>query len=166
MQARLNADMHDSLAGRLRFARKDRKWTQEKLAAESGVNQSDISKIERGDTLRTTSLLALATAPQCNPYWLDTGDGEPFANGATLTMPAMQVSGGDLPAEKAISLRDAIKVLGQALDGHDEMDREAAAIFLRKLTMDPSKADDVADKLEGLLGGGGANQPVFSRKTA
>lgn len=98
--------------------------------------------------------------------WLATGDGDMTPNGATLNMPAMQVSGGDLPAEKAISLRDAIQVLGKVLEGHDEMDREAAAIFLRKLTMNPKLADEVADKMEGLLGGGGANQPVFSRKTA
>lgn len=68
--------MHDTLAARLKFARKARHWTQEKLSAVSGVKQSDISKIERGDTLRPTGLLALATALQCNPYWLETGDGE------------------------------------------------------------------------------------------
>lgn len=75
MQARLNRGMQDSLANRLKYARKARGWTQEKLSAESGVKQSDISKIERGDTLRPTGLLALATALRCNPYWLETGDG-------------------------------------------------------------------------------------------
>lgn len=57
-------------------------------------------------------------------------------------------------------------VLGTALEGHDAMDREAAAIFLRKLTMNPTLADEAADKLEGLLGGGGADRPMFSRKVA
>ncbi|WP_382226420.1 hypothetical protein [Hydrogenophaga atypica] len=58
------------------------------------------------------------------------------------------------------------EVLGKALEGHDDMDREAAAIFLRKLTTNPKLADEVADKLEGLLGGGGADRPMFSRKVA
>ena len=83
MQARLNSDMQDTLAGRLKHARKAREWTQGKLASESGVNQSDISKIERGDTLRPTGLLALANALGVSPYWLDTGDGDMLPSNPT-----------------------------------------------------------------------------------
>jgi len=76
MQWGLNASMSQTLAQRLRAARKDRDWTQEDLAKRSGVLQSDISKIERGQTLRPLGLLALASAPQCDPFWLETGNGQ------------------------------------------------------------------------------------------
>lgn len=65
----------DTLAQRAKGARKHRKLTQVQAAAASGVNQSDISKIERGETERPQGLLALARAYGCSPHWLDTGDG-------------------------------------------------------------------------------------------
>lgn len=49
--------------------------TQAEAARLSGVKQSDISKIERGETERPAGLLALARAYQCDPNWLDSGDG-------------------------------------------------------------------------------------------
>jgi phage repressor protein C with HTH and peptisase S24 domain len=66
----------DTLAKRVKFARKFRKLSQDQLAELSGLRQPDISKIERGEILKTTGLLALARALQCSPNWLDTGDGE------------------------------------------------------------------------------------------
>ena len=75
MQPRLNEAM-DTLAKRVKFARKFRKLSQDQLAELSGLRQPDISKIERGEILKTTGLLALARALQCSPNWLDTGDGE------------------------------------------------------------------------------------------
>ena len=74
MQVRLNNKM-DTLAKRLKFAREKRKLTQEQLSELSGVAQSDISKYERGKSLKTTNLVSLAKALDCNPEWLDTGDG-------------------------------------------------------------------------------------------
>jgi SOS-response transcriptional repressor LexA len=76
MQVRLNPLMTDTLAKRVKFARSERKLTQDQLSRYSGIKQSDISKIERGDTLKPTGLLALARALSCNPHWLDTGDGK------------------------------------------------------------------------------------------
>lgn len=75
MQVRLNINM-DTLAERLKFARKKRGLTQEQLSDAAGVAQSDISKLERGDSQKTTSLIRLAKALGCNPEWLDTGDGD------------------------------------------------------------------------------------------
>lgn len=71
----------DSLAARARQARKLAGLTQKDAEAASGVSQSDISKIERGDTTRPAGLLALARAYRVNPHWLDTGDG-PMADEA------------------------------------------------------------------------------------
>jgi len=75
MQVRLNINM-DTLAKRLKFARKERGLTQEQLSENAGVAQSDISKLERGDSQKTTNLIRLAKALACNPEWLDTGDGD------------------------------------------------------------------------------------------
>lgn len=65
----------ESLAARARQARKAAGLTQKEAEAASGVSQSDISKIERGDTTRPAGLLGLARAYGVNPHWLDTGDG-------------------------------------------------------------------------------------------
>lgn len=74
MQLRLTSAM-DTLAERVKAARKYSGLTQAALAKASGANQSDISKIERGEIERTTYLIGLATALKCDPRWLDTGDG-------------------------------------------------------------------------------------------
>lgn len=74
MQLRLTYVM-DTLAARVKAARKFRGLTQAQLAKASGANQSDVSKIERGDIERTTHIIGLATALRCDPRWLDTGDG-------------------------------------------------------------------------------------------
>jgi transcriptional regulator with XRE-family HTH domain len=50
--------------------------TQGQVAARSGLNQSDISKIERGLIHKTTELLGLAVALECSPKWLSSGDGD------------------------------------------------------------------------------------------
>lgn len=76
MQGGLNGAMRDSLASRLKAARKAAGMSQEELAAASGVSQSDISKIERGKTLSPAGILDLARALGVNPFWLKTGEGD------------------------------------------------------------------------------------------
>lgn len=49
--------------------------TQQQLSAASGLQQSDISKLERGESLTTTKLVALASALGADPAWLDSGQG-------------------------------------------------------------------------------------------
>lgn len=65
----------DSLAKRLKTARELAKLTQTQLSDSSGVKQSDISKLERGESLTTSGLVRLAKVLQVSPAWLDTGDG-------------------------------------------------------------------------------------------
>jgi len=67
----------ETLGERLKFAREQAKLTQTQLAARSGVAQSDISKLERGDMAKSTGLPALARALRCDIDWLDTGEGDP-----------------------------------------------------------------------------------------
>lgn len=76
MQVRLNDGMADSprldtLGQRLRHARTAARMTQMELAEAAGVKQSDISKLERGDSRSTTNLVALAMALKVDPGWLD-----------------------------------------------------------------------------------------------
>lgn len=65
----------DTLARRAKAARQYRNLTQVAASELAGVKQSDISKIERGETERPQGLLALSRAYACDPDWLDTGDG-------------------------------------------------------------------------------------------
>lgn len=80
IQVRFNEGMTeygpvDTLAQRAKAARKYAQLTQLQASQASGVKQSDISKIERGQTLRPVGLMHLARAYGCNPFWLDTGNG-------------------------------------------------------------------------------------------
>lgn len=65
----------DSLATRARFARKRLKLSQAQVASKSGLNQSDVSKIERGEILKTTGLFGLSKALRVRIEWLHTGNG-------------------------------------------------------------------------------------------
>ena len=80
MQEGLNLGMPDiprldTLGQRLRYARQLRQLTQMQLAERAGVKQSDVSKLERSDSLSTTNLVAIAHVLRVRPLWLDKGDG-------------------------------------------------------------------------------------------
>lgn len=92
MQGRFNLGM-ETLAKRLRFARKRLGWTQEQLAEASGIGQSLISKIELGSTSRTTAIPTLSRALRCNPHWLDTGEGDPNWDNKSNTAEGPEVRG-------------------------------------------------------------------------
>lgn len=80
MQARLNTRMAreewDTLAKRVKGRRLALKLSQEQLAEFSDLGQSDISKIERGDSQQTAKIAQLARALRCDPLWLATGVGD------------------------------------------------------------------------------------------
>jgi len=88
---RLNIVMN-TLAARAKHARLKAGLTQTQAAAASGVKQSDISKIERGETLRPVGLLALARAYGVNAHWLDTGDGAMVHDAGSGNISAAPVS--------------------------------------------------------------------------
>ncbi|MGD0452582.1 MAG: helix-turn-helix transcriptional regulator [Solirubrobacteraceae bacterium] len=54
---------HYAMAREVRELRKQRHLTQKQLAAASGINQAEISRIERGQTNPTASTLAALLAP-------------------------------------------------------------------------------------------------------
>lgn len=72
MQLRLNPAM-ETFGDRVLRLRKERKLTQVKLAQKSGLQQSDISKIEHGTISETTKILGLARELQCDPEYLLSG---------------------------------------------------------------------------------------------
>jgi len=62
--ARWNAfNAHYAMAREVRELRKQHKLTQKQLAAASGINQAEISRIERGQTNPTAGTLAALLAP-------------------------------------------------------------------------------------------------------
>src|SRR6218665_1313057 len=79
MQEGLNAGMSrieaDTLAGRLKLARKRRGLSQEELAAKADIKQSDVSKLETGRMQRTTAIARLARALAVPDHWLEMGVG-------------------------------------------------------------------------------------------
>ena len=54
---------HYAMAREVRELRRERHLTQTQLAAASGINQSEISRIERGETNPTATTLAALLAP-------------------------------------------------------------------------------------------------------
>jgi SOS-response transcriptional repressor LexA len=92
MQGRLNRGM-DTLARRVKAARARLELTQQQLADAAGLQQSDISKIERGGIQKTTAIPALSRVLRCNPHWLDTGDGDPAWDNEQNVTPGPAVRG-------------------------------------------------------------------------
>ena len=60
---------------RLQYAREFRGFSQRALAAESGVTQSTISRIERGDQDSSLHDIQLSKALRISPFWLSAGEG-------------------------------------------------------------------------------------------
>lgn len=62
-----------NLGERIKQARRKVGMTQEGLSEASGVKQQTISKLERGASKGTVSLVPIANALNVSPEWLDTG---------------------------------------------------------------------------------------------
>lgn len=65
-----------TLGQRVKALREWRGLTQVQLSDLSGVKQSDISKLERGDSATTTGIVRLARALRWPPDWLEDETGE------------------------------------------------------------------------------------------
>lgn len=145
----------DTLAKRLRFRRKERGLSQDELAELSGIEQSLISKLERGVIQKTTGLVALANALKCRSTWLDSGDGPIelpidesitylLAPGAKQSNQPLSLTGRarsalelidlennpDYPAIRKVKFKLSAGVSGFAVD-YDEEDH-APIVFNRK----------------------------------
>lgn len=122
MQARLNRVM-ENLAKRTRARREQLGLTQGEVAKLSGLKQPDVSKIERGQIQKTTSLLGLARALHCSPLWLDTGDGD------MLGQPSL--------VSASIDATGVVSGLGRLISLASEASRDRAATLLTNMARDP-----------------------------
>lgn len=105
MQARLNVGM-DTLAKRVKTRRKELKLRQEDVAAISGLKQSDISKIENGSIQKTTAIVGLARALQCDPQWLESGDGQEPGQPSAAAEPVDRLMAALIEVASAIQASD------------------------------------------------------------
>jgi transcriptional regulator with XRE-family HTH domain len=145
MQNRLNSGMEKNLAHRLRDARKMRGLTQVQLSNSSGIKQSDVSKIERGETLRPTGLIALARVLNVSPHWLDTGEGEMLPSRDTPEVRFTLPSDGDV-----IEVAHALHALDEHLQGLAPVLQDAGRDILRKWLASTATVDDAVQALEAM----------------
>ena len=132
MQVRLNTAM-ETFAQRVKARRDALKLNQSQVAKLARLKQPDISKIELGGIQKTTEILGLARALQCNPDWLVTGEGE-MQSGANITLPAFKMSGSGgptaielennplYPAIRRVKLKAQAGVSGYAVEYSTEDD--------------------------------------------
>lgn len=106
-----------SLGERLKFIRQLRGLSQVRLSELSGIAQSDISKIELGRIKRSAVLLKLAQVLECNPYWLETGQGQ--------------------HEQPWVSLPMALASLAQACLALDPVSQKRVGLLLKSLANDP-----------------------------
>lgn len=117
----------DTLGKRLKHARLERGLTQMQLAQASGVKQSDISKLERGDSTSTSGVVRLAKALNCSAEWLDTGEGAMW--GGSQVQAIDLEDNEDFPAVRRVRFKLSAGASGFALDYLDE---EGAPIVFRR----------------------------------
>lgn len=144
MQVRLNRHMDrfsSTLAERVRRKRKALGISQEQLAKKSGLKQPDISKIERGDIQKTTGIVGLARALNCDPYWLETG-----VESQTTQLPAHPYN-----FHKIIGLEEACNTLARYFEDMPEEDRDNAVRWLSGLVHRPSSAPHVIGALAEMV---------------
>ena len=96
----------ETLADRLRQARKAKDWTQARLAEAAGTSQAVVQKIENGKSLRPRILEELAAALEVRPSWLMFGIREI----GELEHDALEVARAwsSLPEPQRSTLRDSI----------------------------------------------------------
>jgi len=69
--------MKTTLGQRIKLRRKALDLSQVRLGEMAGLDQTVISKLERGDVQETARIAELAHALQCDALWLSTGRGKP-----------------------------------------------------------------------------------------
>lgn len=80
----------DTLADRIKAARKHAQLTQRSLAEKVGVEQPVISQLETGKNLRSVHLTKIAQVCQVSPIWLAEGVGSMVQTGTQSTSPVAQ----------------------------------------------------------------------------
>lgn len=132
----------DSLAERVKNRRIALRLTQGQIAKISELNQSDVSKIEKGRILETTKLLGLARALQCNPDWLETGKGDVIPTNGLI--PPRATDNAMAQGYGGVNLKQALDLIETALIRLDMSGRERIAPLFESFARSPGaviKAD-------------------------
>lgn len=79
-----------NLAQRVKRRRKEVGLSQEQLAAQAGVAQQSVNKIETGVTKKPRHIIQLARALDCDPEWLMTGNMRAPASNMANSTPTLK----------------------------------------------------------------------------
>ena len=145
-------------AARLRLAMDAVQMDEHALAKALDVSYQAIKKAINGKSksFGSANNARAAQALGVRPDWLALGTGEMRESNTTSKL---HESLGPEPAPTG--LHATLMALGAALSSCDVADREIASAVLKNLALQPERAAEFADKLEGLLGGGGHEQPLL-----
>src|SRR5689334_19767135 len=105
----------DAVAMRIRFLRMERGWSQEQLAAESGLSRDAISRIERGD--RQPSLESLQRIADTLEVTLSSlvDPGKPLsADAGARRKPSIPLPEDSIPPWIAQALLTALRTIAEA----------------------------------------------------
>ena len=97
----------ETLADRLRVARRRRALSQEALAVRASTSREVIQKIENGKSLRPRKIVAIAEALDVEPSWLMFGDKEPVL-GLSSEALAVAKAWSELSEPERASVRDSL----------------------------------------------------------
>ncbi len=120
MQVRLNKGM-ETFAQRVKARRDALQLNQSQVAKLAGLKQPDISKIELGAIQKTTEILGLARALQCDPDWLATGEGNMLDSSRPLKEIELE-NNPDYPAIRRVKLKAQAGASGYAVEYQKEDD--------------------------------------------
>lgn len=135
----------ESLAKRVKTRRLELGLSQTQVADLAGLKQPDISKIELGLIQKTTEILGLSRALQCNPDWLATGDGEKTTTPGTAKVTEFAERRA---VYRPVTVDVAIQAIADHLAGFD--DKAKAISLLTTLVHSPHLAGVVAAELKDL----------------
>jgi phage repressor protein C with HTH and peptisase S24 domain len=152
-----------TLAERLSGCRKARGLTQVQLSDRAGVKQSDISKLERGDSMTTAKLPQLARALDVDSFWLSTGTGSPHTAAPMAITVREPAATPYLPGFEQLSVPvlSAAASMGGGIEQHDD-------IVVGRLTLSPQwvtktlKPLSRLDNLRFIHGYGDSMEPTFT----
>ena len=97
----------ETLANRLRAARRRRALSQEALAVRASTSREVIQKIENGKSLRPRNIVAIAEALDVKPSWLMFGANETELN-LSIEAIAIAKAWSELSEPERNSVRDAV----------------------------------------------------------
>jgi len=117
MQVRLNTGMK-TFAQRVKERREELGLTQGQVAKLAGLKQPDVSKIERGGIQKTTEILGLAKALQCNPDWLanEVGGMLPTTRSGKLSLPINLDGNSEFPGVRRVRIKAQAGATGFAVE--------------------------------------------------